>query len=169
MTALYREANVVPELLAALDRLDYPRDRLEVLLIVEEDDDETQAACRAHARDGWKVVVVPDGHPRTKPRALNYALDNEAGGELFTIYDAEDRPEPGQLIAAAGAFAALPATTVALQARLDFYNEQRQRAHALVHLRVRHPLRPLPRGRRGVRSPGPARRNVDALPHGCGA
>jgi cellulose synthase/poly-beta-1,6-N-acetylglucosamine synthase-like glycosyltransferase len=69
------------------------------------------------------VIVVPPGHPRTKPRALNVALA-EARGDLLTVYDAEDRPDPGQLIAAAGAFAAAPESLVALQARLDFYNER---------------------------------------------
>jgi cellulose synthase/poly-beta-1,6-N-acetylglucosamine synthase-like glycosyltransferase len=122
MTALYREANVVPELLDALNALEYPRDRLEVLLIVEEDDPDTEEACRANLRDGWRVIVVPPGHPKTKPRALNVALE-EATGELLTIYDAEDRPAPGQLIAAAGAFAVGAPELAAVQARLDFYNE----------------------------------------------
>jgi glycosyltransferase XagB len=122
MTALYREANVVPQLLDALDALEYPRDRLEVLLVVEADDPETEDACRAHLRDGWRVIVVPPGEPKTKPRALNVALE-EASGELLTIYDAEDRPAPGQLIAAAGAFAVGAPELAAVQARLDFYNE----------------------------------------------
>lgn len=123
LVALYREANVVPQLFDALDRLEYPRDRLEVLVIVEADDDETAAACRAALRPGWRVVVVPPGHPRTKPRALNVALA-EASGELLTIYDAEDRPDPRQLVTAAAAFAGAPERVAALQARLDFYNER---------------------------------------------
>ncbi|RZJ93621.1 MAG: glycosyltransferase, partial [Brevundimonas sp.] len=43
----------------------------------------------------------------TKPRALNYAL-RFATGDLVTIYDAEDAPDPGQLRAAARAFQADP-------------------------------------------------------------
>ena len=69
LVALYHEANVVPQLFDALERLEYPRDRLEVLVIVESDDDETQAACRAALRDRWRIVVVPPGTPRTKPAA----------------------------------------------------------------------------------------------------
>ncbi len=51
LVPLFREAGVVPHLLGALARIDYPRDKLEVLLIVESIDAETQAALRdAEAR-----------------------------------------------------------------------------------------------------------------------
>lgn len=121
LVPLYREANVLPRLLAALTRLDYPADRLEVLFLVEHDDPETRAAVPDDLPEGWRAVVVPPGEPRTKPRALNVGLP-QVRGELFTIYDAEDRPEPDQLLKAARAFAAVPAEVACLQARLDFYN-----------------------------------------------
>jgi cellulose synthase/poly-beta-1,6-N-acetylglucosamine synthase-like glycosyltransferase len=121
MAPVYKEAGVVPALLDAIAALDYPADRVQVLLLVEHDDDETRAACLRHARPPWEVVDVPPGRPRTKPRALNVALARTTG-ELLTIYDAEDRPDPGQLRAAAGAFAALGPRVASLQARLDFYN-----------------------------------------------
>lgn len=123
LVALYREENVVPELARALADLEYEESLLEVIFLVECDDPETVAACHAatRCRSRWRVAVVPDGRPRTKPRALNHGL-GIATGELLTIFDAEDRPEQDQLLKAAAAFEALPATTVALQARLDFYN-----------------------------------------------
>ena len=43
----------------------------------------------------------PPGEPRTKPRALNCALPL-ATGDLLTVYDAEDEPDPLQLREAAG-------------------------------------------------------------------
>lgn len=121
MVALYRESAIVPQLLANLAALRYPSHLLEVLLLVEHDDEETIAACRAHALEGWQVVVVPPGTPRTKPRALNHGLA-AASGDLLTIYDAEDRPDPNQLRDAASAFAALPERVAGLQARLEIYN-----------------------------------------------
>jgi cellulose synthase/poly-beta-1,6-N-acetylglucosamine synthase-like glycosyltransferase len=121
LVPLYREAEVVPALLAALDRLDYPFDRLEVVLLVEHDDRATESACRRHLRPGWRILTVPAGHPRTKPRALNAGLP-ELSGEFFTIYDAEDRPEPDQLRKAVRRFRRLPERVVCLQARLDYYN-----------------------------------------------
>ena len=66
-------------------------------------------------------IIVPDCQPRTKPKALNYALQF-ATGELAVIYDAEDRPEPDQLRKAAAAFHAGPDNLACLQARLDYFN-----------------------------------------------
>ena len=73
-------------------------------------------------RDGsFEVVCVPDHGPRTKPKAANYALQF-ARGEYLVIYDAEDRPEPDQLLKAVAAFRAGPRTLACVQARLNFYN-----------------------------------------------
>ena len=113
---LYREAVVVPGLVAALERLDYPRDRLQLLFALEADDHATQDAVRRrlprHAR-----IVVARGGPRTKPNACNAALA-QATGELVVVYDAEDRPHPGQLREAAARFAAGDDRLVCLQALL---------------------------------------------------
>jgi cellulose synthase/poly-beta-1,6-N-acetylglucosamine synthase-like glycosyltransferase len=67
------------------------------------------------------IVVVPDGTPRTKPRALNYALQG-ATGEIVVIYDAEDIPHPQQLRAAARALQAPGHRIGCVQARLGVYN-----------------------------------------------
>jgi cellulose synthase/poly-beta-1,6-N-acetylglucosamine synthase-like glycosyltransferase len=45
-----------------------------------------------------------------------------ARGELLTIFDAEDVPEPSQLRLAAASFAAAPPHVACLQAALSFYN-----------------------------------------------
>lgn len=97
LVALYREKEVVPQLVASLSRLDWPHGRLDVKLVCEADDAETIAALRAsHLPPFMEVVAVPPGHPRTKPKALNYALP-AAFGEFVVLFDAEDRPDPGQL------------------------------------------------------------------------
>jgi cellulose synthase/poly-beta-1,6-N-acetylglucosamine synthase-like glycosyltransferase len=122
LVPLYREAGVVPQLLAALRALDYPRDRLEIFLIVEEADSETRGALRpAMLEDCMRVLVVPTGAPQTKPRAVQYALQ-VAAGELVVIYDAEDIPERDQLRLAAAAMAAGGEKLVCLQAHLNIYN-----------------------------------------------
>jgi cellulose synthase/poly-beta-1,6-N-acetylglucosamine synthase-like glycosyltransferase len=115
---LYREAEVVAELVENLAALDYPRDRLQALIVLEADDDVTLAAVRAIALPVFvQVLVVPSGTPKTKPRACNHALDR-ARGELVVIYDAEDMPDPGQLREAAARFAASDASLACLQAPL---------------------------------------------------
>lgn len=124
IVALYKEAAITPQLVTALEALDYPRHKLEILFALEDDDAETLIAFehqldrslyphRAHMR----VVRVETGTTRTKPRALNFAF-NRAKGELITIYDAEDIPAPHQLREAAATFATLPANIACLQAPL---------------------------------------------------
>lgn len=122
LVPLYREAEIIGDLVAALARLDYPAEKLQVLLIVEEHDAQTQAALAGLSLPShMQVFVAPAGAPHTKPRALNAALPF-ATGERVVIFDAEDRPEPQQLRKAAAMFAALPQSTACLQARLAIDN-----------------------------------------------
>jgi len=122
LVPLHREGRILPVLIERLQSISYPADRLEILLLIEADDDETRCAVRRCPLAGSiRPVVMPPGQPRTKPRALNVGL-NEARGEYLVIYDAEDQPEGDQLRKAVSAFAALPGNVVCLQARLNFYN-----------------------------------------------
>jgi hypothetical protein len=120
LVPLYREAAVLPGLVRALAALDYPKALLDIKLVLEEDDAETIAAAERHGA-GCEIVCVPAHGPRTKPKAANYALQF-ARGEYLVIYDAEDRPEPDQLLKAVAAFRARPRRLACVQARLNFYN-----------------------------------------------
>jgi len=119
---LYKEARVLRPFLESIAHLDWPKDKLDVLLLLEEDDHQTREAADSlplppHVR----VVVVPDSRPKTKPKACNYGL-SLAKGEYVVIYDAEDRPDPQQLKKAYLAFKASPKKVVCLQAKLNYYN-----------------------------------------------
>jgi glycosyltransferase XagB len=118
----FREPEVIGQLIRSIDALDYPRDRLDVKLLLEEDDEETIAAAVA-ARPGphVEIVRVPYSEPRTKPKACNYGL-RLARGTLVTVYDAEDRPEPLQLRRAALALRRLDLSHACLQAKLSYHN-----------------------------------------------
>ncbi|HWG04776.1 MAG TPA: glycosyltransferase family 2 protein, partial [Beijerinckiaceae bacterium] len=112
----------VGQLVAHLDALDYPRAKLDIKLVVEADDKETRAALRKlRLSANYEIVVAPPGVPRTKPRALNIALDL-ARGSLLVVFDAEDQPEPGQLRRAAEIFAMAPPRVACLQGRLAVDN-----------------------------------------------
>jgi len=122
LVPLFREAGVLPDLVKRLRALDYPAPKLDIKLILESVDIETIAAARAMALPGnFDIITVPDGQPRTKPKACNYALDF-ATGDFAVIYDAEDRPEPDQLRKAVEMFAQAPRDVVCLQAKLNFDN-----------------------------------------------
>ena len=122
LVPLYREAAVVPGLVRRLSALDYPADKLEILLLVEADDGATRTALAAQGLGpAFRTVVVPDTLPKTKPKACNVGLA-QATGELCVIFDAEDRPDPDQLRKAALAFRVLPDRVVCVQAELQYWN-----------------------------------------------
>src|SRR5205085_2842978 len=105
LVPLHGEAAVVGDLIASLDQLDWPRDRLDIKLLLEATDPDTIAAVRKVVSGApYEIIVVPDRLPRTKPKALSFALPL-ARGEFVTVYDAEDRPHPRQLLDAYTAFA----------------------------------------------------------------
>jgi cellulose synthase/poly-beta-1,6-N-acetylglucosamine synthase-like glycosyltransferase len=122
LVPVYHEATVLPGLIASLTRLDYPADKLDVLVLLERDDRETLAAFRALAVPSFvRALIVPDIGPKGKPRACNAGLAS-ARGHYLVVYDAEDRPEPDQLRKAFAAFRASGPNLACVQCKLDFYN-----------------------------------------------
>jgi cellulose synthase/poly-beta-1,6-N-acetylglucosamine synthase-like glycosyltransferase len=122
MVPLFGEANIADRLIGRLSRLDYPRELMDILLVVEESDRATCEALTTARLPRWlRVVEVPDGPIRTKPRALNYAL-NFCRGSIIGVWDAEDRPEPDQLHKVARGFHFAAPEVICLQGRLDYYN-----------------------------------------------
>lgn len=122
---VYHEPAIVQNLVNGVGQLNYPSDKLEVLLLVEEDDTATQAAVKGLSLQSIRIVVVPHSLPKTKPKACNYGMAlPDLKGELMTIYDAEDIPDPLQLRKAVAAFRRLPDDVGCLQARLGYYNEK---------------------------------------------
>ena len=124
LVPLYREGKVLPTLVEKLSRLRYPKDRLQILLLIEEDDDQTRAALATTSLPRFfEIVLVPPSQPRTKPKACNYGL-TLARGEYCVIYDAEDRPDVDQLLKAVSAFRRLPRSVVCVQAELQYWNPE---------------------------------------------
>jgi glycosyltransferase XagB len=122
LVPLFDEADVLPTLIAALARLDYPKAKLEVILVLEEVDLRTKAALLHHVLPpNFRAIVVPDAQPRTKPKALNYALQF-ATGEQVVVFDAEDQPDSDQLRRAVAAFHSGPVNLACVQARLNLHN-----------------------------------------------
>lgn len=121
LVPLRDEAHMVGQLAEALKRIDYPPEKLDVLFVVENRSLSTVEAVQRELTDPrFELVLVPDAMPRTKPKALNYALPL-VRGEHIVVYDAEDIPEPRQLRLAASTFAAHP-ELICLQAELVIDN-----------------------------------------------
>lgn len=122
---VYDEPSIVENLINGVGNLDYPADKLEVLLLIEEDDVATEAALIGLELQSVRIVVVPHSLPKTKPKACNYGMSlPDLRGELITIYDAEDIPDPLQLRRAVVAFRSAPADVGCIQGRLGYFNER---------------------------------------------
>jgi cellulose synthase/poly-beta-1,6-N-acetylglucosamine synthase-like glycosyltransferase len=119
---VFHEASMLPQLVDGILALDYPEDRLDVKLLLEEEDTETREAAAAMELPACvDVLVVPDVGPTGKPRACNHVLAH-ARGEFLVIYDAEDRPEADQLRKSVLAFGRAAPDVVCLQAQLNYFN-----------------------------------------------
>lgn len=122
LVPVFKEANIVAQLVGNLGKLDYPKHKLEVLILLEEDDAETRDALEsASPPDNFRIVTIPRGVPQTKPRACNVGLFF-ATGDFVVIYDAEDNPEPDQLKKALIAFERGGEDTICVQAALNYVN-----------------------------------------------
>lgn len=122
LVPLYHERAVIPRLVACLAALDYPEEKLDILFITEHADTSTRECLHAQSLEAnMSVVTVPEGRPRTKPRALNYALER-VHADYVVVYDAEDEPEPDQLRRAVAAFRTGDQRLGCLQSELRIYN-----------------------------------------------
>ncbi len=122
IVALYKESDIAGRLVRRLSRLDYPHDLLDVLLAVEEDDHITRNTLGQTELPAWmRIVIVPRGQLKTKPRALNFAL-TLCRGSIVGVYDAEDAPEPDQISKVVRRFHERGPEVACLQGVLDFYN-----------------------------------------------
>jgi glycosyltransferase XagB len=121
---LYKEKfKTIRTLLNALNKLDYPKNKLDIKLIVEDGDFKTiEAAQKLQTKFNFDMIIVPDNLPKTKPKACNYAL-KYTKGEYITIYDAEDKPEKYQLKKVINKFAEYPKEYICMQASLNYYNK----------------------------------------------
>lgn len=118
---LRNEAAMVPQLFASMRALDYPAASLDIKFVVEAASRQTLAAVEARLGDPrFSLVSVPDTAPRTKPKALDYALPL-CRGDFVVVFDAEDQPDPDQLWQAALRFRDTP-DLMCLQAPLVIDN-----------------------------------------------
>ncbi|SHH83924.1 glycosyltransferase [Marivita hallyeonensis] len=122
MVPMYREERIANELIARLNRLTYPKALMDVVLIVEKFDKHTKRMIEDQSLPSWmRMIEVPDGRIRTKPRALNYAF-KFTRGDIVGILDAEDAPATDQIERVVEAFHAAPKEVACVQGILDFYN-----------------------------------------------
>lgn len=119
---LYHESEVLLQFIKNINNLDWPKEKLDVMLLLEEDDEETiNAASKLKLPSYIRTVIVPDSQPKTKPKACNYGLAL-AKGEYVVVYDAEDEPDIRQLKKAYLGFQKLDEKVFCLQSKLNYFN-----------------------------------------------
>jgi cellulose synthase/poly-beta-1,6-N-acetylglucosamine synthase-like glycosyltransferase len=123
LVPLYREAELATKLVKKILNLSYPKSRLQVILVLEQDDPVTHQVLQETDLPFWiQTATVPNiGRLRTKPRALNYAL-KLSDGDIIGVWDAEDAPAKNQIECVVSQFTAAPRNVVCLQGILDYYN-----------------------------------------------
>ena len=124
LVPVHREAEVLASILKSLEEIDYPESRLDILVLLEEDDLETiQKFDEVNPPSFIQKIIVPDRLPKTKPKACNYGLIH-ARGDYVVIFDAEDLAEPDQLKKVVIAFSKAPENVACIQAKLNYYNRK---------------------------------------------
>ena len=138
---VFHEASMLAQNMRNMYRLNYPKSKLDIKILMEETDTETINEAKLLGLFGapqkivegiqtdeytdfiklFDPIIIPADKVMTKPRACNYGL-LRAKGELCVIYDAEDNPDPDQLKKAALVFLRSPENVVCLQSKLNFYN-----------------------------------------------
>jgi cellulose synthase/poly-beta-1,6-N-acetylglucosamine synthase-like glycosyltransferase len=125
---------ILQRLATTLTELDYPADKLQIILLLDDDEEETIANAMLAMPDNVLVLAIDAVAPRTKPRVLNDGL-RHATGEYVVVWDVEDAPEPQQLLKAVAAFrqaAINDPTVVCLQAQLAFDPSLVEKPNALT-------------------------------------
>jgi len=125
MVPLFKEKEIAGALITRLSRLTYPKSLLQVMLVLEAGDKVTRETINRSDLPDWiSIVEVPETDKlRTKPRALNYALDF-CNGSIIGVWDAEDAPEPDQIEQIGTRFQQAPENVACLQGVLDYYNSR---------------------------------------------
>lgn len=95
----YREERTLARCVRSIAALDYPPEKLEVIIVTEADDVSTTRLAQGLADGrlgGFSITVVvarDNGAPAGKPRALNQGLE-VAAGDVIGVIDAEDIVAP---------------------------------------------------------------------------
>ncbi|MFA8439029.1 glycosyltransferase [Pueribacillus sp. YX66] len=92
----HNEAVVIENTLKSMVRLDYPKEKLEVIVINDNSSDATGSIARKIAAQHPFIKVVDTVAPyagKGKSSALNYGFQASTG-EYIIVYDADNTPEP---------------------------------------------------------------------------
>ena len=121
LVPLRDEAEVIDQIIESMSSLDYPQNKINMIVPLEGYDHATiDAIRRADYPQHFKTYILPYVEPQTKPKTMN-VIFNQAKGEFLVIYDAEIIPDADQMKKAYLAFRKYP-DIACFQTRLEHYN-----------------------------------------------
>jgi len=114
------EERVIGRLLDALLRLDYPKERSEIIIVEDGSKDKTLEICQKYVdQHSSHIKLFHREISNGKPSALNYAL-KKARGEILALFDADCVPNSDVLLRAVECFK--DSSTVAVQGGISSIN-----------------------------------------------
>lgn len=142
------EAQTLPDLLAALDRLHYPDAKLNMVLINDGSTDNSETILRPWTELKANRHLLSLTHNLGKAAALNAALARFLQGEIVAVYDADERPQPTALLYLAhhfresgvGAVSGRRAISNSLASPTASYTTFENLVHQLVTIRAKDRL-----------------------------
>lgn len=88
---------VIKALINNMQKLNYPTDKLDIVMLIDSDDNYLEDAKKLDIPSHFRVLSSEATFPFTKPKVCNLGLIT-TDAEYVTVYDAEDAPDPDQLL-----------------------------------------------------------------------
>lgn len=88
---------VVKALIDNMQKLNYPKDKLDIVMLVDIDDEYLEDIKKLKIPNHFRILSSEATFPFTKPKVCNLGLIT-TDAEFVTVYDAEDAPDPDQLL-----------------------------------------------------------------------
>ncbi|MCW4010555.1 MAG: glycosyltransferase family 2 protein [Candidatus Bathyarchaeota archaeon] len=105
------EGRLVGRLFEALTKINYPTEKVEVVVVEDGSSDNTLEVCKIFASERENVKILRRGISNGKPSALNFGLKS-CSGDVVAVFDADSVPAPDSLLCAASYFADSGVTAV---------------------------------------------------------
>jgi cellulose synthase/poly-beta-1,6-N-acetylglucosamine synthase-like glycosyltransferase len=113
---------VIKKLIENIDNINYPKDKLDVMLLIDQDDDYLEEALNLELPNHFRIISASVGFPFTKPKVTNLGLAL-TDAKYGVIYDSEDRPDRNQLMDVVSEFNQ-DSDLVCVQCRLHYTNKK---------------------------------------------
>ncbi len=90
------EGKIVGRLFKALSKLDYPKEKVQIVVVEDGSTDDTLSVCQEFQSHRENVVVLNRQISNGKPSALNFALTH-CTGDFIAVFDADNVPAPDSI------------------------------------------------------------------------